>query len=105
MKIDPEYEHKYEEIVKSLVLKTLKDETCQVFLFGSRATGDYRFGSDFDIGINQIDREKFISFKYQIIDELEESIVPWKIDIVNFDAVSEQFRNTAMRNTIEWKNN
>ena len=42
-------EYQITEIVKQAVLKRLENEKCRVFLFGSRAKGVYRFGSDFDI--------------------------------------------------------
>lgn len=103
MKIEFEYENKYTELVQKIVLKKLKNLHCRVFLFGSRASGNYRFGSDFDIGINKLDSDTFLRMKYRILEELEESKVPWQVDIVNFDIVSDRFRKIAEKVIVEWK--
>jgi predicted nucleotidyltransferase len=52
---EQDYEKKYEEIVKSKVLELFKNTDAGIFLFGSRARGDYKRDSDYDIGIESID--------------------------------------------------
>jgi len=46
--IDLEYKRKYEEIVKNKILELFQHTNARIFLFGSRARGDYKRGSDFE---------------------------------------------------------
>ena len=73
----------------------------KVFLFGSRACGNARHYSDIDIGV--IGNAKLSSIiKAEIEMELEESIVPYKVDIVDFYAVSAEFKKYALEKIIQW---
>jgi len=101
--IDLKYEKKYEDIVKDKILELFKDTSAKVFLFGSRARGEYRRGSDFDIGIESIDSKIFQRLKIQFEDFREESIVPYKVDLVLFDKVNPNFKNEAKKGAIIWK--
>lgn len=40
----------------------------------------------------------------RLLGELEESVIPHRVDLVNLDAVSGDFRNVAMRRVVIWKN-
>jgi predicted nucleotidyltransferase len=97
------YEQKYLSDVKRLVLKELKKYSCNVFLFGSRAKGTFGFGSDIDIGISGLDENLFNKLKSRIILKLEESIVPFDVDIINFDTVDKEFDKETEKNRIQWK--
>ena len=68
----------------------------QVFLFGSRATGDARLHSDFDVGVVG---EVPLSLKdfYAIEDQLDELPTLYKIDWVDFNRVSPRFSERAIR--------
>lgn len=95
-------EIKSEEIIKSILCKYVSDST-KVFLFGSRATDIYSHSSDYDIGIlNSVLSDRDI---LKIKEEIAETIVPFKVDIVNFDMADEAFRKKAMERTEEWKLN
>lgn len=58
-----------------------------VLLFGSRAKGNYREGSDIDFAI------KCSGFtpelKSLIIDSYDELYLPWKIDLIHYDGIQE----------------
>lgn len=86
-----------------MVLEELEDRQCTVFLFGSRASGTYKWAADFDIGIEGLSSEDFIRRKYRLLEKIEESIIPWKVDIINFDQVDESFRETALKEFEVWK--
>ncbi len=103
MKPDPTYENKYREILKSIVLEELGGYGCRIFLFGSRAMGDYRWGADFDIGIEGLDAKLFTRKKRRILDRVEESTIPWRVDIVNFDEADDEFTSTALGEYELWK--
>lgn len=96
------FNHDYVEMVKKYVLENLKGYDCKIFLYGSRARGNnYRF-SDLDVGIiPQNDKRLPI---YDIQDYLNyESIVPFKIEMVDFSIADEKFKNHALENIIWWK--
>ncbi|MEQ1591900.1 MAG: nucleotidyltransferase domain-containing protein [Thiobacillaceae bacterium] len=68
----------------------------KVFLFGSRATGDARSHSDFDIGVVG-DEPLSLSDFYDIEDQLDELPTLYKIDWVDFNRVSPRFSERAAR--------
>ncbi|MCK5155349.1 MAG: nucleotidyltransferase domain-containing protein [Spirochaetales bacterium] len=102
MNIDIEYEEKYYTILKDMVLAAFANINCRVFLFGSRANGTYSWGSDFDIGIEGVPEDLCIRLKYYLLDQIEESIIPWNVDIINFDTVNSSFKQTALKEFIPW---
>jgi len=97
------YEAKYEELVKSKVLELFKDTAATVFLFGSRARGDYKRGSDYDIGIESLDYETFRRLKIKFDAFWDESIVPYKVDFVHFDTTKPRFKTEAKKDVVIWK--
>ncbi|MGA2141034.1 MAG: nucleotidyltransferase domain-containing protein [Brevinematales bacterium] len=97
------YEYKYLTLLKQLVLKQYKPYRCRIFLFGSRAKGFNKRGSDYDIGISGLDSDMFHTLKSRLLYEVEESIIPYRLDIVNFDEADENFKEKAMGNIKEWK--
>lgn len=103
MKPNPEYENKYHELLKSLVLRELGNKSCKVFLFGSRANGSYRWASDFDLGIEGLNEEEFLRIKFDLLDKIEESLIPWKVDIINFDTADQEFKKIALQDYEVWK--
>jgi len=80
--IDLSSEQKYESIIKAKILDLCKDKKCSIFLFGSRARGEFLRSSDFDIGITGLSRKDFDILIRLFHDFLEDSIVPYAVDIV-----------------------
>ena len=81
-----------------LHMKELKDY--QIFLFGSRAKGDFRKNSDYDIGIlgkEKMDLREYLAVK-RSLDEL-----PYSIDLVDFGRASPEFKSVALKNISVWK--
>jgi len=68
----------------------------RVFLFGSRATGDARSHSDFDIGVAG-DTPLPLNDFYAIEDELDDLPTLYKIDWVDFNRASTRFNERAMQ--------
>lgn len=81
------------------------DTNYKLFIFGSRASGENQRWSDIDVGI--LGQEKIPGHALvKIEEELENSRIPFKIDVVDFKAVSAQFRTLALKNVIAlWKKN
>ncbi len=92
----------YVQFVKDYVLEKLKDYDCKVFIYGSRAKGTNHRWSDLDIGILPGEQKKLPI--YDIQDWLNyESVVPFKIDMVDFSTNDEKFKAHALKNIIWWK--
>jgi len=89
----------YIDIVKRIVLKHIPKDNFAVFLFGSRAVGNAKPLSDIDIGILGLEPLPII-IKADLETALEESIVPYKIDLIDFYKVDKDFKKEAL-NTIQ----
>lgn len=86
--------------IKTTVKKYLPSEDYKLFIFGSRATGENRRFSDLDLGI--LGPKIMPSHvKVKIEEELENSRIPYKIDVVDFKKVSDEFRKLALRETVD----
>lgn len=74
------------------------DGGVRFFIFGSSVT-DEKF-NDIDLGIigEGVNREKIERLK----EELEESSIPYKIDIINFNDVDQKFHDKILREKIIW---
>jgi len=84
-----------EKVIKEIIFKYLNPKEYRVFIFGSRATGKARKYSDYDIGI--LGKRPVPSVTKVLIEEaLEESDLPFKVDIVDFTEVSERFKKVAL---------
>lgn len=68
----------------------------RVFLFGSRATGNARPHSDFDIGVAG-DAPLPLSDFFAIEDQLDDLPTLYKIDWVDFNRASPRFSEQAAR--------
>ncbi len=74
----------------------------EIFLFGSRATKKFSYNSDIDIAIEpgeNFKNEDIIRIK-ELIDE---SYVPFKVDIINLDEVSETFKKEVFKKAVRWR--
>lgn len=101
--IEIDFEKKYETLVREKILSLFDKTDVKIYLFGSRSRGDYKRGSDFDIGFENIDEKVFRKLKIQFLDYLEESIVPYKVDMVLFDTADPNFTKEAKKDLIIWK--
>ncbi len=94
--------NKYLEITKNIVLDTIGDKEVTVFLYGSRASQKHSESSDIDIGLianRKLERCLLVEIK----DRLDDSIVPYHIDITDFSNVSADFKKKSLENIILWK--
>jgi predicted nucleotidyltransferase len=79
-------EQKHLDILKEILQKF----SVEVYVFGSRAKGNARKLSDLDLCIKQeIDKSTLRKFK----DSLEESNLPFKVDVVVWDELSDAFKS------------
>lgn len=89
---------KYIEFARDIILNNIDKDEYTVFLFGSRAGESCPYDSDIDIGI--IGGKPLGKLYYKIIDELENSIIPYKVEIVDFKTVSLEFKNMVLKGRI-----
>ncbi len=89
--------------IKAILMHALGGKPCAVYLFGSRATGAAQPASDFDIAVfadEDISRELSTAR-----DMLEESNIPFKVDLVDLRLVAPAFRGAAQtQGILLWKN-
>lgn len=91
----------YINLTKNIVLQYLPADEYKVFLFGSRAVGNAKENSDIDVGILGV-KKLPIKIKIHIEEALEESLVPYRVDLVDFFLVDETFKKYALYKTIQW---
>lgn len=80
----------------------LKGQKIKVVLFGSRARKDYVASSDVDIGLipyGAVNEGKITLLR----DRIEQLNIPYKVEIVNLQDVSEDFKKEALKEVIVWK--
>lgn len=96
-------EEKYLNQVRELVLRETSALDCTILLFGSRARGEHRRSSDIDIAFCGLSEQAFTRVRDRLLAEIEESIIPHHVDLVNMDNAPADFKNVAMSEVILWK--
>ncbi|MFH1561146.1 MAG: nucleotidyltransferase domain-containing protein [Patescibacteria group bacterium] len=83
--------------IAGIVKKYLPEH--RVFIFGSRAQNKHFPSSDLDVGV--MGKQVVLgNIKVRIEEELENSDLPFKIDLVDFKTVSPEFCQLALQKTI-----
>lgn len=86
---------KLKKEILEIIGKRLNLSKYRVFFFGSRVSEKGTDRSDIDIGIEGPPIQAGIWF--EIEEEIEEFPALYKIDLVDFQDVSDKFRNVALR--------
>ena len=94
-------EEKYLHQLKDLVLNIVDKDRYAVFLFGSRALGKRGKVVDVDIGLLG---EKSVPLELlgELHEVVEASIIPLKVDFVDFSSVDEKFKRIALSDIEIW---
>ncbi len=94
-------EDDYVEELKKLILEQIDKTQYAVFLFGGRAKGHRGKAVDVDVG--------FLGNTYlplecvgNLYSAIEESFIPFKVDLVDFYKVDKEFRTIALEDIIIW---
>ncbi len=83
------------------LIKPLKKKGLKIYIFGSRATGKQHPFSDVDILISgQFDHESDLLIM-KTKEFFEESVFPYKIDLVKESDLAQSYRNNVFRSRIE----
>lgn len=89
----------YKEMILPILQKNFPDAI--IYLFGSRATGRFREGSDIDIALKtgyRIDSHKIARTR----EELEDNNIPVKIDLLDYEILPESFKEEINQKGIVW---
>jgi len=85
-------------IIIKLLLEPLKEAHCKVYIFGSRARGDHRRFSDLDVLVEcPGDMAGLLS---QVRDDLEQSELPIKVDLVEARYLADSYRENVKRDRV-----
>ena len=89
--------------ITAILVRALSGKSCRVYLFGSRATGTAQPTSDFDVAVlanEDISRELSLAREM-----LEESNIPFKVDVVDLRLTAPAFSaETQAQGILLWKN-
>ena len=83
-----------------IILTHLPD--AKILLFGSRARKDNTPESDIDIAVDNKNKIELYMLG-RIKEDVEESTIPFSVDIVDLRDVSEDFKNQILKNNVVWK--
>lgn len=96
MSIKTEYKTKIIRVLSALFPEAT------IYLFGSRAQGTHRPGSDVDIALDA--GKKLNRFDVgEARNMLNNSNIPYQFDIVDLQNVSDEMKNIILREGIVWK--
>ena len=70
-----------------------------IFLYGSRARRDHCWNSDYDLWV---DAEVSPVIRSQLAEQLEESFVPFRVDIVTTPQLKGRFGERVKQEAIPW---
>jgi predicted nucleotidyltransferase len=88
--------------LRRIVLSALGEHDAAVYLFGSHACGEIREASDIDIAI--LPRGKLSGgFFAGLAEAIEESTIPYEVDLVDLREVAPSFRREVLRTGIKWR--
>ena len=91
----------YLKRIKGIVLDALAGYSVTVTLFGSCARGDWRHGSDVDIAVEAHGPLPGLLLS-ELREMLEESTIPYIVDIVELDSASPRLKRLVSEEGIVW---
>ena len=83
------------------VLNPLRNIGCEVWIFGSRARGDFKKYSDVDLLISAPKETDIRRDLRKIKDGVEESNFPYSVDLVDLEAISENYLDQILLNRVK----
>lgn len=89
------------EQVRNIAIQVLRGTSAKVYLFGSWARGEQRMSSDIDIAVEHdgdVGRELMLQLK----EALEESTIPYRVDVVDLTSADAWLAEAVRREGILW---
>ena len=86
--------------LREFLREYFKDKEVEVYLFGSRANGEEREGSDVDLAfISEVPLSEELALLREIC---EESLLPYKVDLLEFRYLSRELKKKILQEGIKW---
>lgn len=95
------YPGKHMEAVRSILSDRLDAYEAKIFLFGSMARGDFRHTSDIDVAVLP-KKELPAALLSELREELDESCIPYKVELIDLSKVPRRFSRHVLRTGILW---
>jgi predicted nucleotidyltransferase len=89
----------YLELVKTILRKHLPEST-KIYAFGSRAKGTAKPFSDLDLAIDADGKKLPAKVMTNLRSDFEESNLDYKIDIIDFNDISPEFKKIVEQRKI-----
>ncbi|MFI4955022.1 MAG: nucleotidyltransferase family protein [Gammaproteobacteria bacterium] len=93
--IEPEYL----EIVKEILNQHLPNHS-KVWVFGSRTKGKIKKFSDLDLAVDVNHAQLPLSLLADLAHDFDESALPYKVDIVDWNTINNSFKNLIAEHCI-----
>lgn len=94
-------QHDHLNSLKAVFVRYIPADEYLVFLFGSRAAHNNHDRSDIDVGVWGKKPLPALT-RAMLEEEIGESRIPFRVDIVDFSRVAEQFKKEALQNIEIW---
>ncbi|HLU23869.1 MAG TPA: nucleotidyltransferase domain-containing protein [Bacillaceae bacterium] len=85
-----------------ILTEALVDYNVRIYLFGSWARNEEKQSSDIDIAIESLEEIPVESW-IKLIDKVEESTIPYNVDVVNLKEASSSLIQNVHKEGILWK--
>ena len=92
---------KYLNMLKKIIFSIVDKNKVMIFLFGSRVSGRHSSSADVDIGLFA-DEKLPINLYNKIRNAIDESIIPWEVDIIDFTRADQTFKEETLKDVIVW---
>ncbi|MDR2642013.1 MAG: nucleotidyltransferase domain-containing protein [Planctomycetaceae bacterium] len=91
----PQIDEKHFAIIRQIIQEILGEVAVRVYVFGSRAKNSADKYSDLDLAIECYDNNEMLSSKLllKLAVAFENSLLPYKVDIVDLKKISKEFRS------------
>ncbi len=86
-------EEKYIGFLLEVLNKNIGNNQAKFYIFGSRAKGTYKEYSDIDIAIDFNGEKMPANVLANISFDFENSTLPYEVDVVDLNSISEKFKN------------
>lgn len=94
-------DQKSQSVLERLMIEPLKSMGCHVWVFGSRARGDYSEFSDIDLLFEKPNGVTLpVGFLSELRESLEESNLIYKVDLVDIDELAKSYEAGVKRDRI-----
>jgi predicted nucleotidyltransferase len=88
-------------ILEKVAIQPLKAHGCRVWIFGSRARGNFKPFSDIDLLYEESSHPLPAGLRGQILENLEESRLNFKVDLVNSSEAAKSYLPGILKDRIE----